>query len=91
MEGNILKFQINPNSYNSIFVVPADVVDRHIKLAGIIQLKALLWLMRRNGEGWEISDMSAALGAAEPDVKDALQYWVEAGILICLLYTSRCV
>ena len=77
-----MKFQINPNSYNSIFVVPADVVDRHIKLAGIIQLKALLWLMRRNGEGWEISDMSAALGAAEPDVKDALQYWVEAGILI---------
>lgn len=77
-----MKFQVNPNSYNSIFVVPADVVDRHIKLAGSIQLKALLWLMRRNGGEWEISEMASALGAAEPDVKDALQYWVEAGILI---------
>lgn len=77
-----MKFQVNPNSYNSIFVVPADVVDKHIKLAGSIQLKALLWLMRRNSVEWEISDMASALGAAEPDVKDALQYWVEAGILI---------
>ncbi len=77
-----MEFKINPDSYNSIFAVPAEVVDRHIKLAGSIQLKALLWLLRRNGGQWEISDIAAALGAAEPDVRDALQYWVEAGILI---------
>lgn len=76
-----MSYSVDPKAYRRIFAVPADVVDRHIKLAGCVQLKTLLWLLRQNGDDWQISDMAAALGAAEPDIKDALQYWAEAGIL----------
>ncbi len=76
-----MNYFVNPKAYRKVFVVPADVVDAHLKLAGSVQLKALLWLLSKNGEEWELADLAASLGIAEPDAADALQYWTEAGIL----------
>ena len=73
--------KVNHDVWNSIFAVPASVVDDHIKFAGGQQLKALLYILRHNNENVEIPQISKGTGMSESDVKDALQYWIEVGIL----------
>lgn len=77
-----MDYTINPTAFTSAFTVPCSVVDKHIKLAGAAQLKVLLWIMRNMGDGICIEKISQAIGLPEMDVKDALQYWIEAGIII---------
>ncbi|HHW46665.1 MAG TPA: DnaD domain protein [Clostridiales bacterium] len=76
-----MDYTINPTAFVSAFTVPCSVVDKHIKLAGAAQLKVLLWIMRNMADGICIEKISQALGLPEIDVKDALQYWIEAGII----------
>ena len=75
-----MAYTVNPNEYSSMFAVPASVTDRCLKLAGAIQLKVLL-LALRSGK-IDSKDISASLHISEPDVLDALNYWVDSGILL---------
>lgn len=63
-----------------VFVVPEAVADEHLRLAGAVQLKVLLWLSRHNGE-YDDEACSKAVGVSAADCRDALRYWVEAGVL----------
>lgn len=72
---------INPSAYDSVFVLPSSVADKHIRLAGAVQLKVLLWIFRHSAEKPEIQDVSSALGIPCADISDALQYWIESGII----------
>ena len=63
-----------------VFAVPEEVVDRHLRLAGTIQWKVLLWLSR-NGGAFDLAACVKATGERESDCADALQYWVSAGVL----------
>lgn len=74
------EFYVNPAKFAAAFAVPAEVVDRHIRLAGSAQLKVLLYMLRHGGAG--IQDLATALNLAAPDVHDCLQYWLEAGIVL---------
>ncbi len=74
-------YNINPQLWTSIFAVPSVVVDKHIKLAGAIQIKALLWIIRHNGEAFDENDIAKAIGYSADDVRDALQYWIQSGVL----------
>ncbi len=76
-----MEFQISPSAWNGVFAFPNAVIDRHIKLAGSAQLKVLLWIFRHNGEDFCTDDIAQALGMASADVVDAMQYWVENGLL----------
>lgn len=76
-----MNYTINPAAFTSVFTVPCSVVDKHIKLAGAVQLKVLLWSMRNLGDGICIEKIAQALGIPQIDVTDALQYWIEAGII----------
>ncbi len=67
--------------WNSVFAVPADIVDKHIKLAGAAQLKVVLWMLRHAGENFGINDISKALSMHEADVRDSMQYWVQTGVV----------
>lgn len=49
----------NPEALDEVFALPAQVVDRHIRLAGSAQLKVLLWLARA-GRGTFDADACAA-------------------------------
>lgn len=75
-----MAYTVNPSEYSSMFAVPASVADRGLKLAGAIQLKVLL-LALRNGQ-IEPEEISKTLHISEPDVLDALNYWVDAGVLL---------
>lgn len=77
-----MKYKINPSAWGAAFPVPADVVDKHLKLAGAAQLKALLWLLRHAGEPADDAQIAKAIGQQKADTVDALHYWVECGILL---------
>lgn len=77
-----MNYRVNPEAWKGVFAVPVEVVDKHIKLAGAVQLKVLLWMLRHSEGNYRIEDLAATLGQAVPDVNDALHYWVENGVLI---------
>ena len=76
-----MKYEMELGAWNQVFAVPAAVVDRHLKMAGSAQLKVLLWLLRSAGQENDPEEMGAALGLSRADVCDAMQYWIEAGLI----------
>lgn len=76
-----MSFSINLGAWNSVFAVPCSVVDDNLKLAGSVQLKVLLWVLRHAGEPFEAEDISDALGIDRADVGDAMLYWQETGLI----------
>ena len=77
-----MSYLLNLGAWNSVFAVPTELVDRHLKLAGSVQLKALLWLLRHGGENIGEDALSDALGVSKADVADAMLYWQECGLLV---------
>ena len=77
-----MEYKVNFSAYNTVFTVPTEIVDKHIKLAGSAQLKVLLWMLRHASDEYDIKQLSSALGLAPADAVDAMQYWIEQGILI---------
>lgn len=77
-----MEYRWNPGVMTRVFALPAAVVDEHIRLAGAKQLKVLLWLSC-HGEGrFDAEACAAAIGGSPADCGDALQYWVECGLLL---------
>jgi DnaD/phage-associated family protein len=76
-----MNYSMNLGAWNSVFAVPCSVVDKHIKLAGSMPLKVLLWTLRHAGESFESKDTAQALGISETDVNDAMLYWQQAGLI----------
>ena len=76
-----MSFSINLGAWNSVFAVPCSVVDDDLKLAGSVQLKVLLWVLRHAGEPFEAEDIAGALGIDRADVGDAMLYWQETGLI----------
>lgn len=77
-----MSYTVNPSSWGAVFPVPAQVVDKHIKFAGVFELKVILYVLRRGTDGATSQKIANDLKISLPDVMDALQYWVEAGVLI---------
>ena len=78
-----MNFKINPLSFNGIFAVPNRLVDENIRLASVIQLKCLLYLLRyTNIRQVTVEDMSEALCLDKADVQDAMIFWLERGLIL---------
>lgn len=75
-------YSTGAGAWSSVFAVPADVVDKYIKLAGAAQLKVLLWLLRNSCRRDKITanDIAAALNMNPIDVKDCMEFWVNVGL-----------
>ena len=76
-----MSYSVNPSVFKSIFAVPTDIIDKHIRLVNGDQLKVLLWILRNSTDNPDIAEMSKALKMNPSDVADYLQYWVLTGIL----------
>ncbi len=77
-----MDFIINPSKWNKSFAVPSEVVDKHIRLAGSVQLKVLLWVMRHSADEKSVDEMSKDIGVSAADCSDALTFWSEIGLLV---------
>lgn len=76
-----MSYSVNPSMFKSIFAVPADIVDKHIRLANEHQLKVLLWILRNSPDSPDINAMCKALKIKREDADDYLQYWVLTGVI----------
>lgn len=77
-----VSYTVNPRAWGAVFPVPSDIVDKHIKIAGATQLKVLLWLLRYASQSPDSEDISKGLNLDRAEVEDALQYWIDAGIIV---------
>ena len=76
-----MEYRLDIGAWGSVFAVPSLLVDQHIKLAGAAQLKVILWLLRHAGEDFDTADIAAALNMHEADVRDCMQYWINADLV----------
>lgn len=76
-----MSYTINLGQWNMIFAVPSALVDRHLKLASAAQIKVLLYILRHAGEDFLAGDIAAAAGISADEVKNAVDFWVERGLL----------
>ncbi len=78
-----MEFKINPMAFTGIFPVPNSLVDENIRLASVVQLKVLLFILRHSNDGIsETQTIAEALSLEADDVKDAMIFWAERGLLI---------
>ncbi len=73
-------YQWDPAALSQIVAIPAVVAEDHLKLAGPLQLKVLLWFCA-NAASFDADACAAAVGYTAADCTDAMQYWVSSGIL----------
>ncbi len=76
-----MEYRLELGAWGSVFAVPTELTDKHLKLAGAAQLKVILWFLRHAGEAFTTADISSALSMHEADVRDCMQYWIEAGLI----------
>ncbi len=76
-----MEYRINPTAFSAVFTLPAAVADNHLKLARGEHIKVLLYIMRNMTAPIEPDTIAEAVGVSEYDVKEALLYWADAGIL----------
>lgn len=74
-----MTYQWNGDCLGAVMALPTAVTDRALKLAGAPQLKVLLWFARHGR--FDAAACAAAVGIAEGDCRDAMQFWVEMGFL----------
>ncbi len=78
-----MEYKINPMAFAGIFPVPNSLVDENIRLASVVQLKVLLYILRHSNDGMaETENIAEALSLEADDVKDAMIFWTERGLLI---------
>lgn len=68
-------------SWRSVFAVPSEVVDKHLRLAGAAQLKVLLFLLRHSDCPIDAQMLAENIGLSVEDTKDAVDYWLCCGLL----------
>lgn len=75
-------YKINPSAYSSVFVLPTQIADKHLRMAGKAQLKVLLWLYRNPSVQPSIDVISKDTGIPRDEIDDAMLYWITAGLVI---------
>ena len=75
-------FSLNPSYYGSVFVTPKIIVEKYIKMASFCALKSLLWILNNQGGNFSVEEIAKAIGSSQADTKEAVEYWINEGILI---------
>lgn len=76
-----MAYRLDLGQWNTIFAVPAAVVDSHLKLATEAQLKVLLYLLRHAGEETDEETLASALNISLEEIKNAVDFWREREVL----------
>ena len=77
-----MNYSLSAGAWNSVFAVPASVVDNYIKLADANSLKLLLYLLRHGGESFTEEQLRVSLGIKrDGELEDAAMFWFQRGIL----------
>ncbi len=77
-----MDYYINPSIFSAVFPFSSEVVDKYLKLASGEQIKVLLYIMRNNGNNPSLEEISSNTDVSVYDVKEALMFWADAGLLV---------
>jgi DnaD/phage-associated family protein len=77
-----MEYFINPAVYSQTFPMPTDLADKYLKLAKGEHIKVLIYIMRNVANLPDTDKISAETDVSVYDVKEALLFWADAGILI---------
>lgn len=75
-------YLLNPTLYASVTAIPGVIVEKYIKLTTGCQLKALLWISKNQSGNFSIEEIAKSIGSSVADTKEAIEYWVNEGVLI---------
>lgn len=76
-----MAYSIDSGIWSSVFAVPSAIVDEHIKMCSPLALRVLLVMLRHSGQAADVAFLSKKLGSTPDDIRDALAYWISAGIV----------
>ncbi|MCD7723433.1 MAG: DnaD domain protein [Clostridiales bacterium] len=62
------------------FAVPAQIIEKYIKLASEYELKALL-IVLKNGGAAELADIAKPLGITQEAAADIMDFWINEGCI----------
>ena len=79
-----MEYYINPDTFGKFFTFPAEIADKHLKLASETQLKVILYIFRNMSCVPNIHDISAFLNISDGEAEDAVLYWCSTGILLAV-------
>lgn len=77
-----MPYRPSADLWEQVFAVPCAVTDSHIKLCSGVALKVLLLILRNPGCGGDTALLAKRLNLPAADIADALNYWVESGVLV---------
>ena len=77
-----MDYSINSLVFASTFALPSDVADKYLKLAKGEHIKVLIYIMRNIASLPSVEKISKETDVDVYDVKEALLFWADAGILI---------
>ena len=77
-----MEYNINPCVFSNVFVFPVSIADKYLKLCRGEHLKVLIYIMRSGTQKPSVAEISEALEISEYDVKEAILFWADAGILL---------
>ena len=80
-EVDMMSVKLNLGAWRSVFAVPSKVVDEGLKFSDGVKLKVLLFVLRNSDNDIDDSTISKATGVNVTDIPEALDYWVNMGIL----------
>lgn len=72
-------FSAEPKVYSSMFSIPSDIAEKHLKFASGEQLKVILCIFKN--PDITADGISQRTGISVRDVSECIEYWTDAGIL----------
>ncbi len=76
-----MEYTLKRELFFDIFAVPKSIVDEHMALCTGVALKVILTVLRNPSVSVDISALSKVLVLPPDEIKAALDYWVNCGIL----------
>jgi len=77
-----MNFYVNSSCLISAFTLPTVISDSHLRLAKPEHIKVIIYIFRNISEVIDIKKISEQTNVDEFDVKEALLYWADAGVLM---------
>lgn len=77
-----MDYYINPSVFSAVFPLPSEIVDNYLKLLKLEHIKVLLYIMRNSTNNPSLEEISENTDVSIYDIKEALLFWADAGILV---------
>ena len=76
------RYKIDPAAYTGVTVLPSVIAQRHLKLAGLAQLKVIVYAFANAANPFSPEEAAEQTGISPEEAADALEYWRGKGLLL---------